>query len=230
MNSAIHDGFDLGWKLGWVLRGWAGPALLDSYERERRPVVEHNVVRSADPNGSHRDVGRRAPHRPRRAHRARLAAGADRTRLDARPARTRPHALHRAGGRGLGERRRGARRRAAAARRALPRPGRRARAGHPSRRCAAGPARRRTGRMVAERRRLRARSARRESSPARAGRGHSPSSQRHDTCRGRATQSACPIPAYLHPVWHLPIGRVPRYLGSAPSLRKCSRGGSTCSV
>ncbi len=58
MNSAIHDGFDLGWKMGWVLRGWADPALLDSYERERRPVVEHNVVRSADPNGSHRDVGR----------------------------------------------------------------------------------------------------------------------------------------------------------------------------
>ena len=58
MNSAIHDGFDLGWKLGWVLRGWADPVLLDSYERERRPVVEHNVVRSADPNGSYRDVGR----------------------------------------------------------------------------------------------------------------------------------------------------------------------------
>jgi putative polyketide hydroxylase len=58
MNSALHDGFDLGWKLGWVLRGWADPALLDSYERERRPVVEHNVVRSADPNGSYRDVGR----------------------------------------------------------------------------------------------------------------------------------------------------------------------------
>jgi putative polyketide hydroxylase len=58
MNSAMHDGFDLGWKLGWVLRGWADPALLDSYERERRPVVEHNVARSADPNGSYRDVGR----------------------------------------------------------------------------------------------------------------------------------------------------------------------------
>jgi hypothetical protein len=58
MNTAIHDGFDLGWKLAWVLRGWAGPDLLDSYERERRPVVEHNLARSADPNGSVRDVGR----------------------------------------------------------------------------------------------------------------------------------------------------------------------------
>ena len=33
MNTAIHDGFDLGWKLAWVLRGWARPELLDSYER-----------------------------------------------------------------------------------------------------------------------------------------------------------------------------------------------------
>ena len=43
---------DLGWKLAWVLRGWAGDALLDSYEAERRPVAEHNAARSADPNGS----------------------------------------------------------------------------------------------------------------------------------------------------------------------------------
>jgi 2-polyprenyl-6-methoxyphenol hydroxylase-like FAD-dependent oxidoreductase len=49
MNTAIQDGHDLGWKLGWVLRGWAHPDLLDSYERERRPVAEHNVARSADP-------------------------------------------------------------------------------------------------------------------------------------------------------------------------------------
>jgi 2-polyprenyl-6-methoxyphenol hydroxylase-like FAD-dependent oxidoreductase len=70
MNTAIHDGFDLGWKLAWVLRGWAGPALLDSYEAERRPVAEHNVARSADPNGSlrraadeiHADIGGRLAH------------------------------------------------------------------------------------------------------------------------------------------------------------------------
>ena len=58
MNTAIHDGFDLGWKLAWVLRGWAGADLLDTYELERRPVVEHNLARSVDPNGSVRDVGR----------------------------------------------------------------------------------------------------------------------------------------------------------------------------
>ena len=32
MNTAIRDGHDLGWKLSWVLRGWAGDALLDTYE------------------------------------------------------------------------------------------------------------------------------------------------------------------------------------------------------
>ena len=43
MNTAIRDGHDLGWKLSWVLRGWAGDALLDTYEAERRPVAEHNA-------------------------------------------------------------------------------------------------------------------------------------------------------------------------------------------
>jgi hypothetical protein len=57
MNTAIHDGFDLGWKLAWVLRGWAEPRLLDSYETERRPVAEHNVARSADPDGTAREAG-----------------------------------------------------------------------------------------------------------------------------------------------------------------------------
>jgi putative polyketide hydroxylase len=47
MNTAIHDGYDLGWKLGWVLRGWAGESLLESYETERRPVGLRNMRRSA---------------------------------------------------------------------------------------------------------------------------------------------------------------------------------------
>lgn len=46
MNSAIHGTFDLEWKLAWVIEGWAGPEMLDSYELERRPVVEHNLARS----------------------------------------------------------------------------------------------------------------------------------------------------------------------------------------
>jgi 2-polyprenyl-6-methoxyphenol hydroxylase-like FAD-dependent oxidoreductase len=58
MNAAIQDGFDLGWKLAWTLNGWAGPDLLDTYESERRPVVEHNLARSMDPAGSTREAGR----------------------------------------------------------------------------------------------------------------------------------------------------------------------------
>jgi putative polyketide hydroxylase len=56
LNTAVHDGFDLGWRLGWVLRGWAPPELLDGYEAERRPVAAHQVERSADPMGSRRSV------------------------------------------------------------------------------------------------------------------------------------------------------------------------------
>jgi hypothetical protein len=47
MNTGIQDAVNLGWKLGYVLRGWgdAGP-LLDSYEPERRPIAL-NVVKAA---------------------------------------------------------------------------------------------------------------------------------------------------------------------------------------
>jgi putative polyketide hydroxylase len=69
LNAAIQDGFDLGWKLGWVQRGWAEPELLDSYEAERRPVVEHNAGRSASgevvhaaARELHTDLGGRIPH------------------------------------------------------------------------------------------------------------------------------------------------------------------------
>jgi putative polyketide hydroxylase len=70
LNLALHDGYDLGWKLGWVLSGWAGPALLDAYEAERRPVAEYTAARSADPRGSIRtaehevraDLGGRIAH------------------------------------------------------------------------------------------------------------------------------------------------------------------------
>jgi putative polyketide hydroxylase len=52
LNAAIRDGFDIGWKLGWALRGWGDERLLDSYERERRPVVEFNTRRSTRADGS----------------------------------------------------------------------------------------------------------------------------------------------------------------------------------
>jgi 2-polyprenyl-6-methoxyphenol hydroxylase-like FAD-dependent oxidoreductase len=56
MNTAIQDAHDIGWKLAWVLRGWARPELLDSYEDERRPVGLHNVIRSSDPHGAEKQA------------------------------------------------------------------------------------------------------------------------------------------------------------------------------
>lgn len=46
MNTAIHSAHNLVWKLAAVLFGIAGPDLLDSYEPERRPSGERNLLRS----------------------------------------------------------------------------------------------------------------------------------------------------------------------------------------
>lgn len=70
MNLAIHDGFDLGWRMAFVFNDWAGAGLLDGYETTRRPIAEHNLARSADPSGSRRtaregldaDLGGRVRH------------------------------------------------------------------------------------------------------------------------------------------------------------------------
>ncbi|WP_159350466.1 FAD-dependent monooxygenase [Roseomonas harenae] len=40
MNSGLQDAFNLAWKLALVCQGHCTPALLDSYEAERRPVAE----------------------------------------------------------------------------------------------------------------------------------------------------------------------------------------------
>jgi 2-polyprenyl-6-methoxyphenol hydroxylase-like FAD-dependent oxidoreductase len=42
-NTAIEDAVNLGWKLAAVVKGWGGARLLDSYERERKPVAERNT-------------------------------------------------------------------------------------------------------------------------------------------------------------------------------------------
>jgi 2-polyprenyl-6-methoxyphenol hydroxylase-like FAD-dependent oxidoreductase len=46
MNTGLGDAVDLSWKLAAALAGWSGPALLDSYETERRPVASR-IVREA---------------------------------------------------------------------------------------------------------------------------------------------------------------------------------------
>jgi 3-(3-hydroxy-phenyl)propionate hydroxylase len=39
LNTGALDASNLPWRLAWVLRGWAGPELLDGYEQEQRPVA-----------------------------------------------------------------------------------------------------------------------------------------------------------------------------------------------
>lgn len=41
--AGLRDAANLGWKLAWVLRGHAGPGLLDSYDQERRPHAKKMI-------------------------------------------------------------------------------------------------------------------------------------------------------------------------------------------
>lgn len=47
MNTGIGDAWNLAWKLGYVVRGWATDPLLDSYQTERHPVAEQ-ILRTSD--------------------------------------------------------------------------------------------------------------------------------------------------------------------------------------
>jgi hypothetical protein len=42
-NTSVEDVANLGWKLAATLQGWGGPNLLESYERERRPIAIRNT-------------------------------------------------------------------------------------------------------------------------------------------------------------------------------------------
>jgi 2-polyprenyl-6-methoxyphenol hydroxylase-like FAD-dependent oxidoreductase len=46
LSTAIGDTADLAWKLAATLQGWGGPALLASYEAERRPVAAQAITAS----------------------------------------------------------------------------------------------------------------------------------------------------------------------------------------
>jgi 2-polyprenyl-6-methoxyphenol hydroxylase-like FAD-dependent oxidoreductase len=48
-NTSVGDAVNISWKIAAVSRGWAPPALLASYENERRAVVEQTVA-SAETN------------------------------------------------------------------------------------------------------------------------------------------------------------------------------------
>jgi 2,4-dichlorophenol 6-monooxygenase len=56
LTSAIHDAQNLCWKLALVLAGDAAPALLDTYEAERRPVDERNAQRSLENALNHFEI------------------------------------------------------------------------------------------------------------------------------------------------------------------------------
>jgi putative polyketide hydroxylase len=65
-NMGVQDGHNLAWKLALILRGLAGPALLDSYEHERIPVaeftVDQGVIRYLQRSGL--DEAQAARHQP----------------------------------------------------------------------------------------------------------------------------------------------------------------------
>jgi 2-polyprenyl-6-methoxyphenol hydroxylase-like FAD-dependent oxidoreductase len=56
LNTSVQDAYNLGWKLGAVLRGGTDPALLDTYEEERRPIAAQMLGIST---GVHRGEVRR---------------------------------------------------------------------------------------------------------------------------------------------------------------------------
>ena len=56
MNTGIAAGHNLGWKLAWVARGWAGEELLASYEAERRSVGIRNASASLVPTDQTADA------------------------------------------------------------------------------------------------------------------------------------------------------------------------------
>ncbi len=55
-NTSIQDGYNLAWKLAMVLRGEAGPAMLESYQQERAPVAKALVERTTNNFGVYTPV------------------------------------------------------------------------------------------------------------------------------------------------------------------------------
>ncbi|MCR4265947.1 FAD-dependent monooxygenase [Nitratireductor sp. ZSWI3] len=45
-NSGIHDAHNLAWKLAMVILGKASPSILETYDTERRPVIEATVAQA----------------------------------------------------------------------------------------------------------------------------------------------------------------------------------------
>lgn len=56
LNSAVHDAYNLCWKVALVLQGKAGDALLDTYHPERFPSFARNVQRSVENALNHMQI------------------------------------------------------------------------------------------------------------------------------------------------------------------------------
>ncbi|MET8703832.1 FAD-dependent monooxygenase [Kitasatospora sp. NPDC004723] len=56
-NTGIQDAHNLAWKLAAVLCGWAGPGLLETYGRERRPVAQVTSERASARSAEHSHPG-----------------------------------------------------------------------------------------------------------------------------------------------------------------------------
>ena len=56
-NTGIQDAHNLAWKLAAVLRGWAGPGLVDTYDAERRPVALATAARASARSAEHAHPG-----------------------------------------------------------------------------------------------------------------------------------------------------------------------------
>ncbi|GAA1244561.1 FAD-dependent oxidoreductase [Kitasatospora nipponensis] len=73
LNTGVQDAYNLGWKLGRVLRHGAPEQLLDSYEQERRPVAAGVLGLSTSLHRAGRDGG--AASVQRGSHTSQLAVG-----------------------------------------------------------------------------------------------------------------------------------------------------------
>ena len=60
LSTAVADAADLAWKLAATVRGWGGPALLESYELERRPVAAQAITASFASTRAEADESRSA--------------------------------------------------------------------------------------------------------------------------------------------------------------------------
>jgi 2-polyprenyl-6-methoxyphenol hydroxylase-like FAD-dependent oxidoreductase len=61
MNAGIADAMNLSWKLAGVIKGWAEPAILDTYELERQPVSEQVSRYAMNTSFARESLGRALP-------------------------------------------------------------------------------------------------------------------------------------------------------------------------